>query len=292
VRRYGLSLLLILAVCSLNAQLKQMLSGVDSLKVGTPFELRIETDFPLEAIEIPDTLTEFRVLEQKIERLGTGSVARLNIVPLRTGTLSFPKLKLKRAGLLGPKAETDAFRVFVLRSRAEADTLLRDLKPLRRYPLQFPFYLYLVFLFAAVVLAVWLLLIAFKKEKKKAPSPVQKPIPIEPVPPHLKALNALEELEQSGLMYRDSLGYHFRLSMIVREYLEEKLGFGATQMTNSEIAESLSAISFAPKRQYLNILHYCDMVKFAKAQVEIEEVISQTAALRSLLMAGETKADV
>ncbi|HCM15571.1 MAG TPA: hypothetical protein DHW79_06460 [Candidatus Cloacimonas sp.] len=292
MKKQILILCLILTGVYLSAQIKQSLSGVDSLKVGMPFELRIETDFPLKEIEIPDTLKQFRVLEQNIQPLGTGSIARLSIVPLRTGTLSFPKLDLKRAGLLGPGASTDAFRVFVLRSRAEADTLLREIKPLRRYPLQIEFWLYMLLLLFALALAI-ILLIPTKKKNRKPPVVIKaKPDPVEIVPPHLKALKALDELEQSGLLYRDYLSYHFSLSMILRVYLEERFGFGATQMTSSEIAESLKVFSFAPKRDYMAILHYCDMVKFAKARVEIEEILKRTAALRNLLQSGEKKTDV
>ncbi|MCB5256299.1 MAG: hypothetical protein PHT61_08170 [Candidatus Cloacimonetes bacterium] len=288
MKKHILILFLILTGVYLSAQIKQSLSGVDSLKVGMPFELRIETGFPLKEIEIPDTLQQFRVLEQNIQPLGEGSIARLSIVPLRTGTLSFPKLDLKRAGLLGPGASTDAFRVFVLRSRAEADTLLREIKPLRRYPLQIEFWLYMLLLLFALALAI-ILLIPTKKKNRKPPVVIKaKPDPVEIVPPHLKALKALDELEQSGLMYRDYLSYHFRLSMILREYLEARFGFGATQMTGSEIAENLNVLNFVPKRDYMDILHYCDMVKFAKARVEIEEVLSKTAALRHLLQTGVT----
>ncbi len=290
MKKQILILCLILTGVYLSAQIKQSLSGVDSLKVGMPFELRIETDFPLKEIEIPDTLKQFRVLEQNIQPLGTGSIARLSIVPLRTGTLSFPKLDLKRAGLLGPGASTDAFRVFVLRSRAEADTLLREIKPLRRYPLQIEFWLYMLLLLFALALAIILLI---PTKKKKPPVVIKaKPDPVEIVPPHLKALKALDELEQSGLLYRDYLSYHFSLSMILRVYLEERFGFGATQMTSSEIAENLNVLNFVPKRDYMDILHYCDMVKFAKARVEIEEILKRTAALRNLLQSGEKKTDV
>ncbi|MCB5277762.1 MAG: hypothetical protein LHW62_08740, partial [Candidatus Cloacimonetes bacterium] len=139
-----------------------------------------------------------------------------------------------------------------------------------------------------LVLAI-ILLIPTKKKNRKPPVVIKaKPDPVEIVPPHLKALKALDELEQSGLMYRDYLSYHFRLSMILREYLEARFGFGATQMTGSEIAENLNVLNFVPKRDYMDILHYCDMVKFAKARVEIEEVLSKTAALRHLLQTGVT----
>lgn len=277
---------------SIHAQVTQHLTGVDSLKIGSMFQLNIQTDFPLQEVLIPDTLSAFRVLEKKIRKDGSGSVAELSIIPLRTGTLSFPKLELKSSRIIGSGSSTDAFRVFVLRSRAEADTLLRDIKPLRSYPAQLPFWLYPAVLLVIVVLAIMLIILAFKQKAPKRQAILPKPVPTKVIAPHQKALDALEELWQSGLMYRNYLEYHFRLSMILREYLEASLGFGAIQMTTAEIAESLLVLKPQFDKEYINILHYCDMVKFAKVQPDLEDISLQTEKLRSILKSIGSKVHV
>lgn len=277
---------------SIHAQVTQHLTGVDSLKIGSMFQLNIQTDFPLQEVLIPDTLSAFRVLEKKIRKDGSGSVAELSIIPLRTGTLSFPKLELKSSRIIGSGSSTDAFRVFVLRSRAEADTLLRDIKPLRSYPAQLPFWLYPAVLLVIVVLAIMLIILAFKQKAPQRQAILPKPVPTKVIAPHQKALDALEELWQSGLMYRNYLEYHFMLSMILREYLEASLGFGAIQMTTAEIAESLLVLKPQFGKEYINILQYCDMVKFAKVQPDLEDITLQTEKLRSILKSIGSKAHV
>jgi hypothetical protein len=276
-------MLLWVSIMSLGAQVSQSLVGVDSLRIGTPFQFVIDTEFPLKEIEIPDTLSSFRVVGQSIETKGKGSIARLSIVPLRVGALSFPKLELKSARVLGSGGETDAFRVFVLRSRADADTLLREIKPLREYPAQFPFWLYMLVFVAALLLAVLLLIMAFRKPAAPPPVVLAKPAVKVQIPAHLVALQQLEELTQSGLLYRDVIAYHFRVSMILREFLETSYGFGAIQMTTSEIAESLLILRPRLMAEYLGILRYCDLVKFAKHEPAIEEIIAQTETLRTIL---------
>lgn len=292
MKRFALYLVFVLLISGLSSQVSQSLVGVDSLRIGTPFQFVIDTGFPLREIVVPDTLSSFRVLEQSIEARAQGSRARLSIVPLRVGALSFPKLELKNARLLGSGGETDAFRVFVLRSRAEEDTLLRDIKPLREYPYQLPFWLYLVILLLALLLAALLLIMAFKKPPVPLPQPAVQATPQPQTAPHLLALRNLDELQQSGVLYRDEIAYHFRLSMILREFLELSFGFGAIQMTTSEIAERMNLSHFQQMEEYLAVLRYCDLVKFAKHDPGIEEIISRTEALRSYLKKVETSVNV
>ncbi len=287
MKKIRLLLLLALSIGMLSAQVSQSLAGVDSLKIGSRFQFIIETDFPLKEIEIPDSLEGFKVIAQSISPQSSGSIARLSIVPLRVGALSFPKLKLKNARLLGGDMETDAFRVYVLRSRAEGDSLLRDIKPLRRYPMQMPFWLYPVLIILLILLLI-LLLLSFRRKKVVKPAiPNAKAEPIPQPDPAQKALQQLADLRQSGMLYRDLLGYHFRLSMILREFLEEFYGFGAIQMTSQEIAEQLLMLRPRHTEDYLRILRFCDMVKFAGLQPDIEDVLLHSDTLRTCLQSPE-----
>ncbi len=292
MKRFLLLLVMVCTFWSMGAMVSQSLTGVDSLMIGMPFQFTIETDFPLSEIAIPDTLTDFRVTGQEIISQGTGSIARLEIVPLRLGSLSFPKLSLKNSRLLGQGGETDAFRVFVLRGRAEGDTLIRDIKPLRQYPFQFPFWLYLLLAFLASALAIVLLIAAMRKP---AIPQAQKPVvtPATPaIPAYQIALNQLDELIASGLQHKDVITYHFRLSMILREFLERSFAFGAIQMTTSEISEQLARLKPGMHREYMQVLYYADMVKFAGQEPGIEEIMRQTDFLRLCLRASGNPAHV
>ncbi|MCB5271464.1 MAG: hypothetical protein LHW56_06430 [Candidatus Cloacimonetes bacterium] len=274
-----------LCMSLLLARVSQSLAHADSLNIGTPFSLEIETDFPLLEVVVPDSLTQFRVLNTHIQQDGQGSKAQLEIVPLRVGALSFPKLRLKARGLFSSGGTTDGFRVFVLSTRAPADTLLRDIKPALRYKGEFPFWLYLIIFLSCLALATMLIITALNQRPAKKPEIPPTIIPTEKlIPPYLLALKKLEELERSGLAEKDYLLYHFRLSMILREFLEGTYHFSAMEMTILEIFDALLVTCQQRAESYLKILRYCDMVKFAKLVPTAEQIKLQTQALRNCLV--------
>ncbi len=289
MKRLYLVLLCLLLAIPLLAGFSQSLTGADSLRIGSRFTLNIDTDFPLRKIEIPDTLTSFRVLDSRITRKDEGSHAELDLMPLRTGALSFPKLKLKGTGILPSGGETDAFRVFVLRSRAEEDTLLREIKPLESYPWQIPLWLYFLLLATAFVSSLMVLISRLRARK---PKPKPKPVPIVPkepaapeepkVLPYKRALDELEELEHSGLLESDMLEYHFRLSLILREFIHGNYGVSALEMTTFEISMALSDSITENRREIMDFLIYADMVKFASARPELHEIVARTQELKLL----------
>ncbi len=278
-------ILLSLSAGFLFGSVTQSLAGADSLSIGKPFSLEIKTDFPLAEVVIPDSLSEFRILRSEIQQDGRGSKAKLEIIPLRVGALSFPRLTLKPKGLFHSQSSTDAFRVFVLATRAEADTLLRDIKPALRYKGEFPFWLYIFIFLGILVLATMVIIMSLNK--KTATKPAPKPVFIAPkkmVPPYQLALKNLDELEHSGLAESDVLTYHFRLSMILREFLEQTYQFSAMEMTILEISDALRVTCPERAEEFLRILRYCDMVKFAKLKPSIEQIQLQTQALRLCLL--------
>lgn len=286
MKRYLSILLLSLSTSLVFGTLTQSLVHADSLSIGSPFSLVIETDFPLSLVVIPDSLTQFRVLKTEIRQQGKGSTAELEIIPLRVGALSFPKLKLKGRGLFQSAESTDGFRVYVLASRAEADTLLRDIKPALRYTMEVPFWVYLFIFLLCLVLAATLIIMAINKKPAARPKPTPAPAPAAvPLSPYLLALQKLDELELSGLAESDPLAYHFRLSMILREFLEQTYQVSAVEMTILEISDALRVCCPQQAEEFLKILHYCDLVKFAKLIPSAEQIQLQTQAMRLCLMA-------
>ncbi len=293
MKKLSLILTLILMMAILGAEIRQSLVGADSLSIGTPFSLVIQTDFPISEVVIPDSLSSFRVLHTDIRQQGEGSRAELRIVPLGVGALSFPKLDLKARGLLRFGGSTDAFRVYVLATRAEADSLLRDIKPPERYRWQLPFWLYLIIFLGCLVLASILIIKAFTK--KARPTPAPKPIPSTPkkiVPAYKVALRKLDALEQSALAETDPMDYHYQLSMILREFLEHGLYFNAMEMTTTEIEGMMRILKPPNATELLDILRYCDRVKFARMIPTPEQIRSQTQALRICLLQAAREHDV
>lgn len=118
-------------------------------------------------------------------------------------------------------------------------------------------------LLAAIGLTVGiLLLMSFYNNK-----PIIKRIKIEAkVPAHVRAMDGIEELRVSGgARSEDAKEYYTRLTDLVREYINERFGFNATEMTSDEILEHLmESCSKDSLRELADLFSTSDMAKFAK----------------------------
>ena len=118
-------------------------------------------------------------------------------------------------------------------------------------------------LLAAMGLTVGiLLLMSFYNNK-----PIIKRIKIEAkVPAHVRAMDGIEELRVSGgARSEDAKEYYTRLTDLVREYINERFGFNATEMTSDEILEHLmESCSKDSLKELADLFSTSDMAKFAK----------------------------
>lgn len=97
--------------------------------------------------------------------------------------------------------------------------------------------------------------------------PVIRRIRVEPkVPAHIRALDGIEQLRQSGEAHgQDPKRYYTSLTDILREYINDRFGFNATEMTSDEILEHLRESQDRESLVELaDLLSTSDMVKFAK----------------------------
>ncbi len=271
----------------LLATFNQELIGADSLSVGSPFSMFITSDSPISSVTIPDTLESFAVIANAPK--ADGKSWEIKLAPLRTGRLSIPRLPIiYKDSSIAPDS-TDAFRVFVLSVLAEGDTLLRDIKPLERYRFQAPFWLYLFLLLTAIVIAAYLII---KRPKKAISTPANPAIsPVKSIPPWEKALSLLETLIKQELLEKaDVLGYHFAISEILRGFLEDMYNFSALEMTAPEIVAHITRHRIAKATEIKDFLYYCDLVKFAKALPESDEINRHTMWFKDYLQSFQTQA--
>jgi len=276
------SFLFLLLPLFMLAEFKQELQGSDSLKVGTPFLFKITADFAIKGISLPDTLDDFAILESKRDEKNPRCWI-IKIVPLNTGALSFPRIEIQPVDSSVTSIYTDGFRVYVLSVLAEGDTLLRDIKPLQKYPLQLPFWIYLLLLLLALSAGIYLWWKQPEKPKRKyiAQPEIREPV----LPAWEKALKALDELLTEDLLDKgETVLYHFRLSNILRAFLEETYNFPALEMTGREIAVSLNRRNIPQAQEIRKFITYCDLVKFAKREPAAVEIEENTLWLRNYLI--------
>ncbi len=87
------------------------------------------------------------------------------------------------------------------------------------------------------------------------------------VPPHIRALLQLDQLQSDGLIEKNEIhAYYFRLSDIIRQYIESRFGLMAPEQTTEEFLRELqrdTALNVGHKELLATFLRASDMVKFA-----------------------------
>lgn len=147
--------------------------------------------------------------------------------------------------------------------------------------------LYWILAAIAIVAAIYLLL-RYRDDK-----PIIRRIKIEPkVPAHIRAISDIEELRQAGGPHsEDSKAYYTQLTDILREYINDRFGFNATEMTSYEIMERLEESRDKESLGELrDLLSTADMVKFAKFKPMLNE--NDQNLINALEFVNDTKIEV
>lgn len=135
--------------------------------------------------------------------------------------------------------------------------------------------------------AVWALLRYLKKRGATlgglfAPAPA--------LPPHVEAIQALEELHHRKLWQNNRhKQYYSGLTDILRTYIARRWEVGAMEMTTDEIIEAMRPLGLPDKARIdlTTILREGDLVKFAKAAPDAEA--NENAYLKAYYFVEETK---
>jgi hypothetical protein len=107
------------------------------------------------------------------------------------------------------------------------------------------------------------------------------------IPAHEWALQqfaalAAERLLQRGLWQE----FHYRISYIIRGYIERRFHVSAAEMTTEEFLEAAVAdVRFGPRitEELSRFLSACDLVKYARHEPTVEESDAELAAARSFV---------
>ncbi len=130
------------------------------------------------------------------------------------------------------------------------------------------FWLFLLFILLAAAFT-WVL-IRYKNNK-----PVIRIVKIKPkLPSHVVALKEIERIKADEKWRAGGLSkeYYTELTDAVREYLNDRFGFNATEMTTAEIVDNLMRVSDKETIKELEeLLVMADLVKFAKFEPAMNE---------------------
>ncbi|MGI6242731.1 MAG: hypothetical protein ACOYJK_04235 [Prevotella sp.] len=93
------------------------------------------------------------------------------------------------------------------------------------------------------------------------------------IPPHQRALNAIDKIKAEHMQTsEDQKTYYTRLTDTLRQYIQERFGFNAREMTSSEIIENLQSMGDRKMLDELTeLFNTADLVKFAKYSTLINE---------------------
>lgn len=93
------------------------------------------------------------------------------------------------------------------------------------------------------------------------------------IPPHQRALTAIDHIKSEHLQRsEDQKTYYTKLTDTLRQYIEERFGFNAMEMTSSEIITKLQTVGDRTMLDELTELFTtADLVKFAKYSTLINE---------------------
>jgi hypothetical protein len=272
--------LLMLSFFSTNAQEVTVIAKLDtnSILIGDQVKFHLIVEHPIKTtIDFPllaDTLGEkIEIVEkQKIDTVVSATHSNLverltlTITSYDSGYFIIRPLAFIVNKDSSRKHETEALLLEVHTLSVDTTQAIKDIKG----PLDTPFTLKeaIPYIIGGLLAILIILLVVYLVRKyKKKPVVVEEKVII--IPPHLVALNKLEELKQKKLWQQGLVKeYHSELSEIIRNYIELRFNLPALEQTSDEIVKSFRSVGIEEenKGKLKQLLFLADLVKFAKEQ--------------------------
>lgn len=156
---------------------------------------------------------------------------------------------------------------------------IHDIKPVLAIGADLSLWLWIaagLVLFAALALAVFL----WRRHKRSKDEQAAEPV----VPADVQAFNALDALAARGDV--DGKTFYFRLSAILRDYLEQRYRFAAAEMTTEELLPAVDRLGWAMEMNAA-LKEFCrasDPIKFADAPANRDRMVSDLAYVRQMVI--------
>lgn len=261
----------------------------DSIFIGDRFELIIEVEKDLvQSVSFPeftpDPQSGFEVVESAapdtLERDGRHLKLRKRYVlaAFEEGWFDLGKAGVLYADknivdtLFGEQDNRLKVGTFLIDSTSHA---IFDIKPQKTLPFRLgEISGWLLLALAAILVAAAAVRLLKRWLEKRGKSIRSLFTPAPPLPPHIVAIKALEELHHRKLWQNNRhKDYYSGLSDILRTYLSGRYGIGAMEMTTDEITEAVQATDMPAKciADLTTVLRDADFAKFAKFEAEAEQ---------------------
>ncbi len=162
-------------------------------------------------------------------------------------------------------ASTDPLRIEAFTVPVDTTAEIRDIRPVEKAPFDPMLLIWIILIYHAVLLLLGLIVWYLRKKAKESGevSPGVSPL----IPAHITALEELAVLEADQIWQQGfQKAYHTRLTDILRQYIENRWGVGAIELTTDEIISSNFTLTLEKQNvsDLERILRLADLVKFAK----------------------------
>jgi hypothetical protein len=239
------------------------------------YEIEVVTRKNIEVISpsLPDTLTQLELITREEPVLTEDEKSKTTIYKFIFAGYDSVRAVIPPVAVMYRTADDTSFKKIVTDSvvvnvhtvPVSTAEEIKDVKSPITIPYDWKWLLLWIAIALLVIIAGYL---SYKKYKQmKAEQPIEKKIII--IPPHVKALAALEKLDTEQLWQNGFIkDYHSRITEIIRNYFEERFDLPAMELTTTETIHHLNGIK--EKEIILdityNFLSNADLVKFAKFQ--------------------------
>jgi hypothetical protein len=239
------------------------------------YEIEVVTRKNIEVISpsVPDTLTQLELIAREEPVLTEDEKSKTTIYKFIFAGYDSIQAVIPAMTVKYRTAEDTSFKKIITDSvvvniHTVPVSTAEEIKDVKS-PITIPYDWKWLLLWIAIALLVIITGYYFYKKyrQKKSEQPVEKQIII--IPPHVKALAALENLDNEQLWQKGFIkDYHSRITEIIRNYFEERFDLPAMELTTTETIHHLKGIK--EKEIILDItydfLSNADLVKFAKFQ--------------------------
>ena len=267
---------LMIPLFSFSQELNYKIEKPQKLFVGTPFKLHINISSAVSDSIFStqnDTLDIFILkniesTEEINDEIKT-TLIDLTYQPFDTGEFTFPELEfaVKTADSL-EILKTKEFILNIESVITDSTESIKDISAPLAVNLKFLDYFIPLLIIILIILAIKYLVKLLKKTKKD----FSEPEIIDDRPAYIIALELLNKLKREDLLIKgDFLNFYFRISLILRLFIELHYKINSVEMTTSEIRTNLTLDDHTEKSEILKFLGQADMIKFAKAIPEISD---------------------